>query len=1468
MHFNFDTLTIRHEPGSPGRVSWGDRERGYLELFPARPCAGAGYRRGELTRLRDAFAVRAGNIRDRSREASRALPGEFRADGIGLALLLERAAAWVGLDERRLEKPSGKADGLALVLPRCRSPWVSVRIDGVQAWARGADRDGAEAVAVASSTAFKPGRARMHGGLRAPAGERVEAFYPEPGFSSADFYLAWGKSAQEAAEKAAALAKEEAIQAHRAAVADFFSGASLSSADAAFDKAAAWAAFSGWSLVAREEGLGIWAGLPWFRDNWGRDTFIALPGILLASGRFGEAREVLAAFAERQDRDPASPSYGRVPNRWRGPDDVIYNTADGTPLFIRGLWHYLQYTGDEAFARELAATAFLALDADLARRDEEGFLPHGEADSWMDARIEGKEAWSARGDCAVEVQSYFYEALLAGSRLAALSGDESRRAAYDEAATRLKASFKARFWHAEERRLADRLRPDGQADLRARPNAFLALGAGSDSGRPLLEPELEAAIVADLVPELVYPYGVASLSQEDPLFHPDHDGSPKYHKDAAYHNGTVWGWLAGPAIEAMLRYGAYERAFELTKNLAGQILQGPTPGALAENLHAHPGPNGEPIHSGAYLQAWSVSEFVRAAFQGYLGFKPALMDGRLDLAPRLPEGLNELEAEPSFGEGGTLAIRARRQGRTWELKLSRRGTDARPLRLKLELPGPTGPLAFKLELPGSAELQLRYDEESGRLSNMARAEAARAEAMPAGAAPVRVREAYPELTTLRFAEPRRAPWNLPTRGQEVLKGIILSGRYDAGPAATLAAWYDSAEFASAYHSDDELGALWSAEATSFRLWAPSASRVQLLLWERGDGDEDPELVEMALGRKGVWVAELSGDLHGRYYAYRVRSFGLSRLAVDPYGRSAGLNGRRGMVLDPERAAPKGWERFVPPSCDAPNDAVVYEAHVRDLTSHPSWLGPRELAGTYLGAAYSAAASVGRDAASAPARERHEAFPTGFDYLRALGVSHVQLLPVFDFVSVDEARVHEPEYAARREGGAFNWGYDPGNYAAPEGSYASDPRDGEARVRELRSLVQALGQAGMGVVMDVVYNHVPEAARSALDACVPGYYFRGRRDSGAGDDTASERPMFRRYMSDTLAWWLSGYKLSGFRFDLMGLHDVETMRFVEARLKDIKPDLLLYGEGWDMYRGAAPLKAADQRRIRELPGYGMFNDAFRDGVKGSVLNAAAPGWLHGGALEESVKFGVVGATRHPQVRNKRVVGTAMSKPWGERSGACLNYVEIHDNLTLRDKLELTEPGRGDEYYARLSRLALTLTLSAQGLPIVHAGQEFYRTKRFPESWAKAGGLDKAVALPDGSAFFCHDSYKFSDELNALDWERARREESGVAYARGLIALRRREPLLRLRTGAEIRRELRFLADAGGLLAWSLGAARVGGLCVLANARAEAAGLSLPAGSWRLVADSAAAEARLDGSGATIAGEATIPAKGALILKRIA
>jgi len=820
-------LTIDIAPGENRRIAWADKVGGFLDLMSASPCAGEGYVHGQESRLKDVLEVSGRTTRSRNLCHVQVLPGEVafskeKAGGtkniLRLALLMEADAFWIELDtsqaSERADGPTSadafaiESDGnrgtvegggrsVCLVLPEAQAgeaDWPQpheYRYTAFSLWASA----GIE-IAIASRQPFAIDQSPLESEVQIPHGFgtiRVEFSVPRDAYGADvpgrlaghnhTLYIAWGKNAEEALTRALQLAAEDAIQHHRAATSDILSSMDIATGNDEFDKALRWAAFSGWSLVTREYGLGIWAGLPWFRDNWGRDTFIALPGILLVTGHFAEAREIIRTFANRQNTDPTSPDFGRIPNRWRSPDDVIFNTADGTLWFIREVWEYVQYTGDTAFALEMKPFLDRALTADITRSDEHGFLQHGDADTWMDARIRGKEAWSPRGDRAVEIQALFYTALLCGARIAELAGDFGHAAHYREAASKLRSSFLHYFWRPEANRLADRLYSHSEeADLRVRPNGCIALAASAilPEEQALLPIEIEAVVLADCVSRLVYPYGVASLWQEDPLFHGRHDGSPLYHKDAAYHNGTIWGWNAGPVIQELLKFGQISLAQSLAAELARQILHDGAAGTMSENLDAMPGPDGKPVPSGAYSQAWSVSEFVRTAFQSFLGFMPRLADGELIAAP-----YPGFSGTVKFGTDQQLYIAASRGNSIFEYQIEWLGEIGADSSLELHLHIATNKGIIKAAIPirQGQRLHLRYDEASGKMHSVSSyppLKQAHSVIETRLVIPIQ-----PAFKNLHFASPHLPPWNKPAREPQYLERIILGSADTANPAVYL-----------------------------------------------------------------------------------------------------------------------------------------------------------------------------------------------------------------------------------------------------------------------------------------------------------------------------------------------------------------------------------------------------------------------------------------------------------------------------------------------------------------------------------------------------------------------------------------------------------------------------------------------------------------------------------------------------------
>ena len=554
-------------------------------------------------------------------------------------------------------------------------------------------------------------------------------------------------------------------------------------------------------------------------------------------------------------------------------------------------------------------------------------------------------------------------------------------------------------------------------------------------------------------------------------------------------------------------------------------------------------------------------------------------------------------------------------------------------------------------------------------------------------------------------------------------------------AAVPTGLFDSDAFNEQYAYDgDDLGAVIQGDRTVFRLWAPTASAVTLNLFQEGNGGDAFETLPMTLGEKGVWIAEAACG-HGTYYTYTVTTALGAQEAVDPYAKAVGVNGDRGMVVDLRSTDPEGFrDTRYDSGLTSYSDAVIWEVHVRDFSirlSSSAWPG-KYLAFTETGLVNEAGQ------------------PVGVDYLKQLGITHVHLQPVYDYATVDESS-DEPQ---------FNWGYDPKNYNAPEGSYSTDPYHGEVRIREFKQMVQALHENGIGVVMDVVYNHT-YSLDSCLNRVVPYYYYRFNTDgsaangSGCGNETASERAMCRKYIVDSVRYWAEEYRLDGFRFDLMALHDLETMQAVEEAVHAVNPKALIYGEGWT--GGTSPLRdpfKASQANIQAITptgdaigGIAVFNDAIRDGLKGSVFDPKDTGYATGNASKfnaEKVIFGITGGVR----------GNAVS--WGVRDAMVVNYVSSHDNHTLWDKL-LASTDVPDETRMAMNRLCAATVFLSRGTPFFLAGEETMRSKQ-------------------GDA----NSYASSDEVNHLDWECLTPDSSQTRMAefyRKLIALRRACAFLR-------------------------------------------------------------------------------------------
>ncbi len=602
--------------------------------------------------------------------------------------------------------------------------------------------------------------------------------------------------------------------------------------------------------------------------------------------------------------------------------------------------------------------------------------------------------------------------------------------------------------------------------------------------------------------------------------------------------------------------------------------------------------------------------------------------------------------------------------------------------------------------------------------------------------------------------------------------------------------YSTAAFEDAYtYGGDDLGAVWSEEGTAFRVWAPTAESVMLNLYESGDASKDDsiERLEMTADVNGTWTVQKDGDIKGVYYTYSVTIDGVEREACDPYARTTGVNGARAMVIDLDGTDPEGWADDANPHAGKTiNDAVIYELHVRDLSAGAD--SGIENAGKFLGLA-----ETGTTTASG--------IPTGLDHMKDLGVTHVHLLPIYDFGSVDETGA---------SGSPYNWGYDPVNYNVPEGSYATDPYQGDVRVKELKQAVKGLHDNGISVVMDVVYNHVYSAADFCFNKIVPDYFSRTDKNgaysngSGCGNDTASERSMVKKYIVDSVSYWADEYHIDGFRFDLVGLLDTETINAIIEEVHKDHPDVIFYGEGWTMStaltKGGYTL--ATQVNSEQTPEFAYFNDTIRDGLKGSVFDAADLGYASGRTgIENAITRCFLGADT-----------------WCSSPSQTVNYASCHDNLTLFDHLQTSRPEADEAALIKMNNLAAAVYITAEGVPFMQAGEEMLRTK----------------VKDDGT--FDSNSYSSGDLINALKWSDLEKEAYAQVYEyyKGLIAFRKAHDVLRLGSAEEVAASVKTVEDLdANVLAFDIrGGESAEQLFVIFNANETETSVTLPDGTWNV------------------------------------
>ena len=552
------------------------------------------------------------------------------------------------------------------------------------------------------------------------------------------------------------------------------------------------------------------------------------------------------------------------------------------------------------------------------------------------------------------------------------------------------------------------------------------------------------------------------------------------------------------------------------------------------------------------------------------------------------------------------------------------------------------------------------------------------------------------------------------------------------------------------YDGEDLEMVITDNSVDFALWSPKADEVELNIYPTDKDSEALETIMMSKGDNGVWRASISRENVGKFYTFKVKYDG-KWLAETPgvWAKAVGTNGMRAAILDVETTNPEGWSEDKGPELKNITDAVIYEMHHRDFSVDPT-------SGIVNKGKFLALTEQGT---KSPKGDK-----TGIDHLKELGVTHVHILPSYDYNSVDESRLDEPQY---------NWGYDPFNYNAPEGSYSTNPADPAARIREMKQMVKSLHDAGIGVIMDVVYNHTSLNDDSNFSLTAPGYYYRYREDgtysdaSGCGNETASERQQMRDFIINSVKYWVSEYHIDGFRFDLMAIHDMETMNEVVDELKEINPNIFVYGEGWTAGDSPLPVeKRALKENVAKMDGIAVFSDDIRDAVKGHYSDATDRGFATGKpGNEETVKIGIVASTAHPQVDYSK--GNNSKFAYAKAPTEIINYVSCHDDLTLTDKLAKSMPEASVEQRRRAAKLAQTIVFTSQGTPFMFAGEEIFRDK-------------KGV----------HNSYKSPDSINAIDWTLKNKYADQFNYYKELIRLRKTHPAFRMTTAVEIAENIVF------------------------------------------------------------------------------
>ncbi len=668
----------------------------------------------------------------------------------------------------------------------------------------------------------------------------------------------------------------------------------------------------------------------------------------------------------------------------------------------------------------------------------------------------------------------------------------------------------------------------------------------------------------------------------------------------------------------------------------------------------------------------------------------------------------------------------------------------------------------------------------------------------------------------------------------IMASALLTCGMPAAASAQTNSAYDARFIDWPVYNGEDLELTVDASGTHFRLWSPKASEARVNIYENGHTSSAVKTLQMKSDpATGTWTASVPEKLYGKFYTFQINDGG-KWLDETPgvWAKAVGVNGARAAIINLDSTDPAGWDADKGPEVRNFTDVIVYEMHHRDMSMHPS----------------SGIANKGKFLAlTEHGSLSPEGMKTGIDHLKELGVTHVHILPSYDYNSVDELNLQDNTY---------NWGYDPLNYNAPEGSYSTNPSDPAARIREMKEMIKALHDAGIGVIMDVVYNHTADNDASNFELTAPGYYHRHWDDgrysdaSGCGNETASDLRQMRDFIINSTKYWADEYHIDGFRFDLMAIHDTETMNEVAAELKKINPSIFVYGEGWTA--GDSPLQT-ERRALKEnvgkMTGIAVFSDDLRDAVKGHYTNAADRGFATGKpGLEETVKIGIVAATDHPQVDFSK--GNNSKFPYAKSPEMIVNYVSCHDDLCLTDKLRKSMEGEPEENMLAAAKLAQTIVFTSQGTPFMFAGEEVFRDKQ---------GV--------------HNSYKSPDSINAIDWSNKAKYRDQFDYYKGLVALRKAHPAFRMTSAADIARHLKFdridSKKTPNLISYSLTGNANGDewkeIKVVLNGASSAQTVNIAKGDWMIVAQDGKISPAGD-LGATNGGKMTLAPYSALILAR--